>query len=230
MRNFIYSSTARYIVSELIIMSYQDIIEEEQKSVIYIDNEDTLKYLHNPLYLPILKILRLGYKTFKEIKEEYVTHSSTVPPDKTLYRHLNSLKEVGLIFEFGKRVYKGQSMTEKLFSRTAKFFHSAKKMDDDEYDSKIKKQSKILSKFFSLAYNVPDVKAGCLEVLLKKLHSVDLEGISAIFQKFPDEIADIAGNLPHEELQAVVDEYIRLNSVIASPNILEELKKCLDLK
>ena len=211
-------------------MAFQDIVEEEQESVIYIDNEDTLKKLHNPLYMPIIKILREGYRTFKEIKEEYTKHSSTLPPDKTLYRHLNSLKEVGLIFEIGKRVYKGQSMTEKLFARTAKFFHTGIKLKDHKRDEKIEKRTKILVKFFNLTHNVPEKSAECLKELLVKANDWDIQGVDKLFREFPDEVAKIAGNLPFDELQGVVDEYIRLSTVLNYPEMREELMKCLGLK
>jgi len=210
-------------------MAFQDIIEEKQESVIFIDNEETIKKLHNPLYAPIIKILREGYRTFKEIKEEYTKHASTLPPDKTLYRHLTTLKEAGVVFEIGKRVYKGQSMTEKLFSRTAKFFHTGTKIKDQEYKDRIKKQSKILAKFFGLTNDIQKDSAECIEELLNKVHSCDIQGIDKLFREFPDEVAEIAGNLPHDELQGVVDEYIRLNTTLNFPELKDELKKCLGI-
>ena len=229
MRNLIYSSRFGYIVSWLVIMSYQDIIEEKQESVITLEHEDKVKRLQNPLYLPIIKILREGYRTFKEIKEEYTKYASTVPPDKTLYRHLNSLKEFGLIFEIGKRVYKGKSMTEKLFARTAKFFYTASKAKGKEYTDKIKKQSILLSKLLVLTREVKEDSAVCIEEFLTNLHTQDLEVIDELFTKYPDEVAEIAGNLPHDELQAVVEEYVRINTILNFPGIRDELKKCLGL-
>lgn len=208
-------------------MTFQDILEDEQESVMFIDNEETVKKMFNPLYFPIIKVLREGYKTFKEIKEEYTKHASTLPPDKTLYRHLHTLKEAGLIIEIGKRVYKGQSMTEKLFSRTAKFFHTGAKTEGQEYDDLIEKQSKILAKFFSLTHNFPEKSAECFEGILKKFHSCDVQGIDKLFREFPDEVAGIAGNLPHDELQGVVSEYIRLNTLLNFQELKDELEKCL---
>ncbi len=210
-------------------MVFQDIIEEKQESVIFIDNDKTVKKMFNPLYAPIIKILREGYRTFKEIKEEYTKHASTLPPDKTLYRHLTTLKEAGLIMEIGKRVYKGQSMTEKLFSRTAKFFHTGTKIKDQEYKDRIEKQSKILAKFLILTYDIQKNSAECIEKLLNKVHSCDIQGIDKLFRDFPDEVAEIAGNLPHDEWQGVVDEYIRLNTLLNFPELKEELKKCLGI-
>lgn len=229
MRNLIYVSRFGYIVSWLVVMSYQDIIEEKQVSVLNVEPEVKAKKLHNPLYMPIIKILREGYRTFKEIKEEYTKYASTVPPDKTLYRHLNSLKEAGLIIEIGKRVYKGKSMTEKLFARTAKFFYTASKAKGKEHTDRVKKQSILLSKFFALTRDVKEDSVGCIEAFLTKQYSRDLGAIDELFTKFPDEVAEIAGNLPHDDLQAVVEEYVRINIILNFPGIREELKKCLGL-
>lgn len=210
-------------------MSYQDIIEEKQVSVLNLDYEDKVKKLYNPLYMPIIKILREGYRTFKEIKEEYTKYGSAVPPDKTLYRHLNSLKEAGLIIEIGKRVYKGKSMTEKLFARTAKFFHTTGKPEGKEHADRVKKQAILLSKFFALTRDVKEDSMGCIEEFLTKQYKRNLEVIDDLFTNFPDEVAEIAGNLPHDDLQAVVEEYTHISIILNFPGIREELLKCLGL-
>jgi len=229
MRNLIYLSRLGYIVSWL-DMSYQDIIEEKQVSVLNLDYDDKVKKLYNPLYMPIIKILREGYRTFKEIKAEYTKYSSTVPPDKTLYRHLNSLKEAGLIFEIGKRVYKGKSMTEKLFARTAKFFRTTDKPKGKEQADRIKKQAILLSKFFALTKDIRKDSTECIEAFLTNQNSRNLEVIDELFTKFPDEVAKIAGNLPHDDLQAVVEEYVHISIILNFPGIRDELKKCLGIK
>lgn len=210
-------------------MSYQDIIEEEQVSVLNVDYEEKVKKLYNPLYMPIIKILREGYRTFKEIKEEYTKYASTVPPDKTLYRHLNTLKEAGLVFEIGKRVYKGKSMTEKLFARTAKFFYTTGKAEGEDFTERIRKQSKLLSKLFVLTKGTKEEHAECIETFLKNQYSRNLGILDELFSKYPEEVAEIAGNLPHDDLQAVVDEYVQFSLILKFPEIREELKKCLGL-
>lgn len=211
-------------------MSYQDIIEEKQVSVINLSDEEKIKRLHNPLYMPIIKILREGYKTFKEIKNEYTKYDSTVPPDKTLYRHLNSLKDAGLVFEIGKRVYKGKSMTEKLFARTAKFFYTTGSAKDEKYKKRIKKESELLSKIFSLTIGADKTSAACIESFLSIQTERNLKCIDDLFTKYPDEVAEIAGNIPHDELQALVEDYVHINTLLNFPETKEELRKCLGIK
>ena len=211
-------------------MSYQDIIEGEQVSVINLGEEENIKTLYNPLYMPIIKILREGYKTFKEIKIEYTKYGSTVPPDKTLYRHLNTLKDAGLVIEIGKRVYKGKAMTEKLFARTAKFFYTSGTAKEEKYKQKMKREAVLLSKLFTLTRKADEDSAKCIETFLNTQNDRHLKIIDDLFTKHPDEVAEIAGSLPHDDLQALVEDYVQINILLNFPEIIDELKKCLGVK
>ena len=135
-------------------MSYQDITDFKPETVKFLSDPSVLETTRNPLYTPILSILRGGIKTLKEIKEEYKKHSykKEIPADKSLYRHLKHLKEKGLIAEVGKRVYTDQAMTEKLFGRTAIFFYLR---DDEKFDIQSKsniKRAELLGNIFERTF------------------------------------------------------------------------------
>lgn len=210
-------------------MTYEDFITGKQNSVEFLKDEQAIKTLRNPLYRPIIKILREGYKTFKEIKKEYSKYAN-VPPDKTLYRHLKTLENEGLIFEIGKRVYTDQSMTEKLYARTAKFFHMTEEsLESEEREKRTKRRAEIVTKIFELINKTPTISKECVEEIMKKSYAYEKKKIENLFRGFPDELVEIAGDLPADELQFVVTDFTKLSMLIDYPELIEELKKCLKI-
>jgi len=129
-------------------METQDVLDPnfKQKPVILVSEEQQIQMMGNQVYFPILMSLREGYKTVKEIEEDYNKYMEKVAlkelkqkditsekekkeyiekkkrSDKSLYRYIKDLIEVDFVAPIGKRVSLENPMTEKLFARTAKFF------------------------------------------------------------------------------------------------------------
>ena len=157
-------------------MSYRDIVEFEQESVKFIEDEKAIKMLRNELYKPLLLILREGVKTVQEIEEEYKKHSKKIPNIKSLYRHIKALTDVGLITEAGVRSYKKSTEDKKLYSRTAKFFYIVDKHEDWEESVLNTGNMKVIASILQLAHNKkPSIKS--LTNLVRKLNSCQEKGI-----------------------------------------------------
>ena len=212
-------------------MSYQDLTNFEPETVIFIKNESILEITRNPLYIPIISILRGGFKTLKEIKEEYKKHShkKEIPSDKSLYRHLKILKEAGLIAEVGKRVYTDQAMTEKLFGRTAIFFYLR---DDEKFDihsETNKSRAKLLSNIFKLTSNIPQPSIECVLKIMQKIRDNYRDSHTFLFEEHIEEIAGLLGEVPLEDLRSVVETYCYINLLQHKSEFEKDLKECLKI-
>tara|TARA_B100000287_G_scaffold276734_1_gene260676 strand:+ start:202 stop:852 length:651 start_codon:yes stop_codon:yes gene_type:complete len=104
-------------------VKFTDIIEFKPELIQVIHDTEISKLIIDDLYLPILKVLRKGPMTVKEIEKEYNKIANSPKSDKTLYRYLKTLQDANLVKTAGQRVISGKTATEKLFSRTAYAFH-----------------------------------------------------------------------------------------------------------
>ncbi len=105
----------------------QDVLTFKPVPVKIIRHEDTLKSIEDPSYYLIIKVLRKGPMTVKEIEEAYNKEAKLADiyepkSDKTLYRYLKHLEKVDLVVPAGKRVVYGKTASETLFARTAIVF------------------------------------------------------------------------------------------------------------
>ena len=117
--------------NELIPMSSEseshDAITFTPDRVKIIREKDEIKTLYDPNHGPIIRALRKGPMTVRELEEAYKKEAKTkedleAKTDKTIYRYLKDLKKANLVVEAGKRVKIGKTATESLFSRTAEAF------------------------------------------------------------------------------------------------------------
>ena len=151
-------------------MSYKDYKDYERKPVKVFEDEKLLTIFQNELYGPILEILREGPMTLEEIKKEYPKYSKKTesPPDKTLYRHLKTLKDAGMVVVAGRRVYEKQTLTQKLFCRTADLFYYRPKEISSEEKERTVRYAELLSKVFQATLNsTKPTPEGLLKILEK---------------------------------------------------------------
>ena len=166
-------------------MKTQDLIDPnfKQKPVVLIKEEAQMQIMANPIYFPILMSLRDGYKTIKEIEEEYnkfivkdlkkqgIKDRKKIKEmvekkkrsDKSLYRYIQHLIDADFVVLVGKRIAMEKSITEKIFARTAKFFFV-----DSYYEKMIcANQGCIdsLSQLLGLIYDVPPLEKNDLKQL-----------------------------------------------------------------
>lgn len=210
-------------------VKYQDITDYKPEIVKFFKDPSIIEISRNPLYTPILSILRGGIKTLKEIKEEYKEHSfkKEIPSDKSLYRHLKHLKEMGLIAEVGKRVYTEQIMTEKLFGRTAIFFYL--RDDDEEFDIQSrenKRRAEILSKVFEQTLDISQPSVDCILRIMQKISDIYTESHAFLFEEHIEKIAKLLGGIHLEDLRSVVQIFVYIKILQNASKFEKDLKEC----
>lgn len=122
-------------------LEFQDIVTFEQKGVEVIKDKKLRDIFYDEGYAPVLWALRDQPLTVKEILEKYNQYVAlnvakmelsakdkkektvaTQRSEKTIYRYLKDLENLGLIAKAGQRVVIGKTATENLFCRTARIF------------------------------------------------------------------------------------------------------------
>ena len=107
-------------MSQDVVTYKQDTVKtlnEEQVNLMYSD--ENLSY--------IIKFLRVGPRTVKELEADF-TKKGIKKSDKSIYRYLKNLIEIGLVAKAGKRITSkgaGELQSETIYIRTAKIFLTA---------------------------------------------------------------------------------------------------------
>jgi hypothetical protein len=114
---------------DVVTFNQQTIIELTEKQAEVLHGDENLYY--------IIKFLRPGPRTVKELENDF-THKGIKKSDKSIYRYLKSLIELGLVAKAGKRITSkdaGELHSETIYIRTAKIFLTTnlnKKLDSLE--------------------------------------------------------------------------------------------------
>ena len=210
-------------------MNHRDIIDFDQISVKFIEDEEAIKFLHNPIYRPVLLILREGIKTAEEIEEalqtkrEYKVVTVKAPSLKTIYRHLKVLTKAGLVTQAGTRG------TQRLFARTAKFFYLKSSEKGHLAPEKIKAKAKLLSMVLQIGLDIPKPPVDCLGSLIEKLYKFEADCGEDLFTEHADEMADFLGDVPLEDLQSIVDTYHTIKLLLRKDELTKDFKECLKI-
>ena len=225
-------------------MKIQDVIDPnfKQKPVVLIKEEDKLKLMSNPNYYPILVSLREGFKTVKEIEEDYIefikkdlkkqgiTEEQKIKEivdkkkrsDKSLYRYIQHLIDVDLVALVGKRISMEKSMTEKLFARTAKFFFI------ESYYKKMicANQNCIesLTQLLEVIYDIPQLDNAVLKQFINSMKKSSKKITSILFSEKSDEFVQMVDNLSMDEVTAVLQTLSIIDLVANSKEYAELLK------
>lgn len=222
-------------------METQDVIDPnfKQKPVILIKDEEKLQIMSNPVYFPILMSLREGYKTVKEIEEDYNDYMEKIAikeakkkgyttkkeideeiekkkrSDKSLYRYIKDLIETDFVATIGKRVALEKPMTEKLFARTAKFFFVENFYEKTECQNP--KCIESIAKLVELIFNVSEVEPN--EIL----------GFSKLLVESTKKVSDILLGPKSENFVEIVEE-LSLEEVMTVIQMLSLIELVLNQK
>jgi len=104
---------------DVVTYNQQTIIDLSEKQAETLHGDDNLYY--------IIKFLRVGPRTVKELEDDF-NKKGIKKSDKSIYRYLKTLIEVGLVAKAGKRITSkgaGELISETIYIRTAKIFLTA---------------------------------------------------------------------------------------------------------
>ncbi|NHJ40622.1 MAG: hypothetical protein FK731_11365 [Asgard group archaeon] len=178
-------------------MKVQDVITYNQKITANITDKEIAKFFYDEDYSILLKFLRTGPKTIKEIEEAYRLDDNE-KSDKTIYRYIKDLSEVGLVVEAGQRIFTDEehrNKSVKIYMRTAKVFHDnsgAMKGESEVDKTKEKKEYyrayKILLDLLEEDKNFTE---DCIEEIIDKIYLEGQDLASKLIEKAGDEIFEL---------------------------------------
>ncbi|MHA1155636.1 MAG: hypothetical protein ACTSQK_05965 [Candidatus Heimdallarchaeota archaeon] len=207
-------------------MRVQDVITYNQVVTKRIKDKEVSKYFYDKDYGLLLTFLRTGPKTIKEIEEAYAAEGNE-KSDKTLYRYIKTLGEVGLAVEAGKRIFTDKENRNKsvsIFMRTAMVF-----FDDTNVDQATTKanKKKIFQAYKLLLDQVDENKTftkECIETIMEKLIKAEELAIEFI-QNSDEKVFDLLKGQDFTEINAFIQNISWL-IMIYNSEIKETLKSC----
>lgn len=191
-----------------------------------IEDEETAKILRDELYFPILKVLREGPMTVKELEEGY--NSTAVHPksDKTIYRYLKTLQDHDLVMSVGQRVVHGKTATETLFSRTAYAFYIRHEQEDFWKTDEGGRLSFAIGSLLSPVFDGKKPNVTSLQEFFYDLSSKRLKILEEYLDKIDMEVLEDISDLDWTKFTVFYDFGGLLAVLLNNVTLLDNLRKC----
>ncbi len=207
----------------------QDVITYNQKTVIAL-TEEQVDLLYSDANLGyIIKFLRVGPRTVKELEKDF-TKKGIKKSDKSIYRYLKNLIEVGMVAKAGKRITSkgaGELQSETIYIRTAKIFLT---------ENLKKKLGSLEEKDIELFYDtIYSLLAGKFKDEIKTEKGVD-NLINILESKKSKLVHDILGSANEETMEKIskldwglldyLMEYIGWLALSIEFDVVKEIEDC----
>ena len=210
---------------------YQDIIEYKPVILKVLSDEKTLKILENPNCGMMLPILRKGPMTVQEITKAFnkmADNSDSIErrSDKSIYRYLKDLEEVGVVATAGQRVIMGKTASEKLYMRTARVFELRYKYINwmgEEGNEWAERFGTLVSHMLEVD-QVPSVK--CIQEFFEKWNKARLSTIEKLASIVPDDEMETITTCDLRELTETFARVYIFSTLINQPDLLDQLRRC----
>lgn len=219
-----------------ISMEYQDFKTIEPKPIkhIYAPRDDNSFRDQNLLFLRNL-LNKKGPLTVKDIVQKFKESKEvSEKSDKTIYRYIAKLKDLGMVMQVGKRIYVDDLKTETLFGVTAKFFliGTYNTPFHKNVTGEVLERRKALVEFIGevLKNQYPNKKPylECLERVLVDLTEKSTEILIKNFESTSLEaIEKLLSLQPHiDEGTYLMDFITWIGLVISRKDLHDEVSKC----
>jgi DNA-binding transcriptional ArsR family regulator len=212
-------------------LAYQDVITFKPERIKIIYDQKIIEILLDPNHVPIIRVLRKGPMTVREIEEAYANEATNDPDleaksDKTIYRYLKVLEDAKLVVPAGQRVVIGKTATETLFSRTAHVFITGQ--SEHEYWScetgkdLCDKIAQMLSKIFG------DKKAdkACIMKFMNEFDTIGNQYIINLVEEADDEMLDLITGIDWAYKDKLLNYVTVFAIALNNPEIFEKLRAC----
>jgi hypothetical protein len=217
---------------------YQDIITQKPEAIKIIRDEkveiekggktetiSVMSIILDPNHFPIIKALRKGPMTVRELKLQYektASESDEVEEksDKSIYRYLKVLEKADLVVPAGQRVVLGKTATETLFVRTARVFllHGEKEEKDD---SGAKRIAELLGR---IQGKKPNIK--CLVELMTNWKKTSQKYITQLVEGADEETLELITTGKFEKIDDLLYTIGLLSWILNTPDIHDMISKC----
>ncbi|MBN1330002.1 MAG: hypothetical protein JXA54_11065 [Candidatus Heimdallarchaeota archaeon] len=212
-------------------MEVQDYISYKQEIVKNLTSEQVEQAYKDENLLRIIKYLRKGPKTVKELVQDF-NQEGINKSDKSIYRYLKDLIEIKLIARAGKRITsknESELQTETIYIRTAKIFLTGAYTDKSK---KLKgKQTQIFNELvkelLSVKFRDTVTSTTAIGELISKLDKEKHQLIVELFENASHDTLEKVSILEWDLIEHLV-EYIGWLALSLNLNILDEIKKCCE--
>ncbi len=212
-------------------MQSQDVISFKPERIKIIRDKKTMDALYDPNHYPIIKALRKGPMTVREIEEAYKKEAKDVEDleaksDKTIYRYLKVLEKAGLVVPAGQRVVMGKTATETLFARTAEAFLGDKTSSEYWETDTAKLITKTIGKMLGKGYGDSSPDFACMEKFMQKWDAETTKQTLAIMENADEELFDLFASVDWKSKNKVISFVGFFATILNEPKLLEALKNC----
>ena len=222
-------------------MSCQNFIEIEPVALKVINDEKVYKMLSDPVYEPIIIVLREGPLTVTELTKKYNAFidkrgtelglSPTVlkkekKSEMTIYRYLKDLKSVAIVIEAGRCIEPGKKSTKAIYSRTARMFYPQLSSNNIKDSENFDKHVDILSELIIMYKTDQKLSKSCLSALMKKLVLFGDTEAASLFEKYSDEISALTKDQSFSQMGKILNHLGTIILMLNAHLFDEELKLC----
>ncbi len=212
-------------------MAHQDVITFKPERIKIISDRKINEILYDPNHLPIIKALRKGPMTVREIETAYANEAEEsqdveAKSDKTIYRYLKVLEKADLVVPAGQRVVIGKTATETLFSRSAEIFITRQTEDDYWSCEAGQELANKMARMLSRLYDDRKADEACI---VKFMNKFDYEGnryIVGLVEEADKELVDLISSIDWAYKDKVLNYVAMLAIILKNPQLLDELRAC----
>lgn len=210
---------------------HRDVLTYKPVLIKIIRDEETVKILKDANYYLLIKILRKGPMTVRELTEAYgkeAIKSESYEPksDKTIYRYLKTLEKADLVVPAGQRVVIGKTATETLFSRTARVFDVHGKKPAWWKSEKGEQSARLIGILLGRLYNNRKPSIKCIHELIIQFETAKEAEIKKILATADEEILESITAGEWDEITATLYYLEHFNLFLNQPDLLERLRSC----
>jgi len=210
---------------------YRDFLTYRPVLIKFLRDEEAVKMLKDVNYYPIIKILRKGPMTVRELEKAYrkeAANSESCEPksEKTIYRYLKTLEKADLVVAAGQRVVMGKTATETLFSRTAHVFNFHGKEPAWWKSEKGEQSARWISILLRRFYNNREPSIKCIQNFIIQFETTKEAELKKLLVTADEEILEHIAAAEWDEIKETLYYIEHLSLFLSQPDLLERLRSC----
>jgi hypothetical protein len=212
-------------------MAHQDVITFNPERIKIVHDKEINEILHDPNHSPIIRALRKGAMTVRELEDAYAREATSNPEieaksDKTIYRYLKVLEKADIVVPAGQRVVIGKTATETLFSRTAEIFITGQS-EQEYWNCETGKDlagnmAQMLSKL--LANKKAD--QNCIVKFMNEFDAQTNKAIIDLVEQADDDMVDLITGIDWAYKSKILTYVGFFTVVLNNPELFEKLRAC----
>ncbi|MDH5403362.1 MAG: hypothetical protein OEZ01_02230 [Candidatus Heimdallarchaeota archaeon] len=206
---------------------YKDILTFEPVLFKVIEEEEVQKLIRDPLYAPLIMILRDGPMTVREIEARYNEEADKERSDKSIYRYLKTLEKAEIVIPAGQRVILGKTASETLFSRTALAFYLTNEHKDFWLTNQGGRMTESIASL--LTHLIPgnvDIKK--LNHIFYEISSQRIENLRKMVKQSTAKTYHNISDLDWKKIQFLFNFSGMVGVFIENPSLLDKIKDCFN--